>query len=92
MTDYVYAWRNNDRRAALWGRRCRIVASGSLGTVLVEFEDGERVTTSRRALRRAGADAPSRHRAAGAGPGRPAQGPESAVEVAADRAGRSGPR
>jgi hypothetical protein len=89
MTDYVYAWRNNDRRAALWGRRCRIVASGSLGTVLVEFEDGERVTTSRRALRRAGADAPSRDSAAGPVP---AEGPESAVDVAADRAGRSGPR
>jgi hypothetical protein len=51
--EYVFAWRNNPRRAALHGRRCRILASGSLGTVLVEFENGERVTTSRRALRRA---------------------------------------
>jgi hypothetical protein len=92
MIDYVYAWRNNDRRAALWGRRCRIVASGSLGTVLVEFEDGERVTTSRRALRRAGADAPSRGPAAPAGPGGPTQGSESAANAAADRAGRSEPR
>jgi hypothetical protein len=49
---HVYAWRNNERRAALFGRRCRVVATGALGTVLVEFEDGERVTTSRRALRR----------------------------------------
>jgi hypothetical protein len=49
---HVYAWRNNPRRAALYGRHCRIVAVGAMGTVLVEFEDGERVTTSRRALRK----------------------------------------
>ena len=47
----LYAWRNNERRAALYGRRCRIVASGKMGTVLVEFENGERVTTSHRAVR-----------------------------------------
>jgi len=49
---HVYAWRNNERRAALYGRPCRVLASGAMGTVLVEFENGERVTTSRRALRR----------------------------------------
>jgi hypothetical protein len=49
---HVYAWRNNERRAALYGRRCRIVATGRMGTVLVEFENGERVTTSHRAVRR----------------------------------------
>lgn len=48
---YVYAWGNNARRAELKGRRCRIVARGRMRTVLVEFEDGERVTTSLRALR-----------------------------------------
>jgi hypothetical protein len=49
---YVYAWGNNERRTALKGRRCVIEARGALGTVLVRFLDtGERVTTSRRALR-----------------------------------------
>jgi hypothetical protein len=52
LTEYVYVWRNNARRATLYGRRCRLIATGAMGTVLVEFEDGERVTTSRRALRR----------------------------------------
>lgn len=56
MTEYVYVWRNNERRAALYGRRCRLLAAGAMGTVLVEFEDGERVTTSRRALRRLPSD------------------------------------
>ncbi len=52
-TVYEYAWGNNPRRAALKGRRCRILARGGKGTVLVQFDDGERVTTSYRALRRA---------------------------------------
>ena len=50
---YVYAWANNPRRAALRGRRCVLEAVGAMGTVLIRFLDtGERVTTSRRALRR----------------------------------------
>jgi hypothetical protein len=54
----LYGWRNNERRAALYGRRCRLLATGAMGTVLVEFENGERVTTSRRALRRIAASKP----------------------------------
>jgi hypothetical protein len=50
---YVYRWGNNSRRAELLGRRCRIVVRGRIGTVLVKFLDnGERVTTSSRALTR----------------------------------------
>ena len=49
---FIYAWGNNERRAALKGRRCVVEARGALGTVLVRFLDtGERVTTSARALR-----------------------------------------
>ena len=52
MTVYVYAWANNPRRAQLHGRRCVIEATGRMGTALIRFLDtGERVTTSRRALR-----------------------------------------
>jgi hypothetical protein len=50
--DRVFAWKNNPRRAKLFGRRCRIIEVGStMRSVLIEFEDGERVITSRRALR-----------------------------------------
>ena len=53
MIVYVYAWGNNARRAELRGRECVLEATGNLGTALVRFLDtGERVTTSRRALRR----------------------------------------
>jgi hypothetical protein len=49
---YVYAWGNNERRAALKDRSCVIEARGAMSTVLVRFLDtGERVTTSSRALR-----------------------------------------
>lgn len=61
MTVYRYRWGNNPRRAELKGRACVLEASGRMGTVLVRFLDtGERVTTSRRALRRdPGAGAPT---------------------------------
>jgi len=49
---YRYAWGNNPVRARLEGKRCRILVSGRMNTVMVEFEDGQRVTTSRRALRK----------------------------------------
>lgn len=48
----VFGWKNNPVRAKLFGKRCRIVHAGStMRSVLIEFEDGERVITSRRALR-----------------------------------------
>ena len=50
---YVFSWGNNERRRELQGRRCRKIARGAKGTVLVEFLDtGERITCSFRALRR----------------------------------------
>lgn len=51
--DRVYRWKNNPKRAHLAGRSCRVVAYGStMRSVLVEFEDGERVITSVRAIHR----------------------------------------
>lgn len=47
-----YAWGNNPVRAAIKGQRCRVLARGALGTVLVITEDGTQVTTALRALRR----------------------------------------
>jgi len=50
---YCYAWGNNPVRAKLKGRICRVIARGKMNTVMIEFIDiGERVTTSRNALRR----------------------------------------
>ena len=49
----VYAWGNNEKRATYRARRCRIVARGRMGSVLVEFDNGERTVTSRWAVRKA---------------------------------------
>jgi hypothetical protein len=50
--DHLYIWGNNEKRATLKGRPCRILARGTMRSVMVEFEDGERVICSHRALRR----------------------------------------
>lgn len=55
--EYVFHWRNTEERKRLFGRRCRIVTMGKqLKTVLIEFEDGEKIVVSQRALRRADKD------------------------------------
>ncbi len=51
--DYPMVWRVSCRLPERKGQRCRVVASGAKWTSLVEFEDGFRVFTSRRYLRRA---------------------------------------
>lgn len=47
--DRVWYWRkrHGDRK----GQRCRIVARGTMNSILVEFEDGFRTITSRWAVR-----------------------------------------
>jgi hypothetical protein len=47
--DHVWYWRAKlpERK----GARCRVIARGALNSVLIEFEDGFRVITSRYAVR-----------------------------------------
>lgn len=47
---HVYRWRK--WRPDWHGRPCRVVARGSLNSVLIEFADGTRAVTSRFAVRR----------------------------------------
>ena len=49
---YRYTWGNNPKRAQMKGRICRLLASGKKGSVMIEFENGQREITSRRALRK----------------------------------------
>lgn len=48
--DHVWFWRSRLGRRK--GQRCRVLARGRMNTILVEFEDGFLVTTSRYAVRR----------------------------------------
>lgn len=51
---YAYTWGNNEKRATMKGRICRMLARGVLNSALIEFVDnGEQVVVSRNALRRA---------------------------------------
>ena len=49
---YLYVWRNNAKRATLYGRLCRVLIRGRMNSALVEFEDGQREIVSRNALRK----------------------------------------
>lgn len=49
---YTYVWGNNPVRAKLKGKKCKVLVWGKMNSVLIEFENGEQVTTSRNALRR----------------------------------------
>jgi hypothetical protein len=50
--EVVYAWGNNPVRKRLKGKRCRVLAYGAKNSVLLEFMDGERIVTSRYAIRK----------------------------------------
>ena len=51
--DHVYAWGNNAVRADLKDRLCRVLERGStMRSVLLEFEDGTRIVTSARSIRK----------------------------------------
>lgn len=54
MTDetHIYVWGNNEKRATLKGRKCRILHTMRANSMLVEFENGQREIVSRRSLRK----------------------------------------
>lgn len=58
--EYPCVWRWKIRRPDRKGQRCRVLARGRLNSCLVEFPDGEKIVTSRYAVRRAAAAAPGR--------------------------------
>lgn len=49
---YVYTWKNNEKRKALYGRRFKVLVRGRANSTLVEFEDGQREVISRNAIRK----------------------------------------
>jgi hypothetical protein len=60
-TVYRYAWKNNEKRATLYGRLCRVLARGRMNSIMIEFLDnGQREITSRNAVRPHDVTAPDR--------------------------------
>jgi len=52
MLTHYYAWKNNEKRALLFRRPCRIVARGKMNSIVIEFADGRRECVSRNSVRR----------------------------------------
>jgi hypothetical protein len=50
--DYPYVWFWKSRLPERKGQPCRVVARGRMNSILVEFPDGEKVVTSRNAVRK----------------------------------------
>jgi len=49
---YIYYWKNNPKRASMFGRGCVVLSRGRMNSALVEFASGQREIISRNALRR----------------------------------------
>jgi len=49
---YIYTWGNNEKRATMKGRRCRIYAHGTMNSRGIEFKDGQREVVSGNALKK----------------------------------------
>lgn len=52
MSEYTHIWYWRSRLPDRKGQRCRVLARGTMNSILVEFEDGWRVVTSRYAVRK----------------------------------------
>ena len=52
MTTYLYVWKNNEKRKAMFRRECRIIARGKMNSVLIEFNDGQREIMSGNSIHR----------------------------------------
>ena len=51
MFDYVWFWKPRMGEKDRKGIRCRVLVRGKRNSIMVELEDGERVITSRYAVR-----------------------------------------
>ena len=54
----IYRWRNNSKRAALYGKRCRLLLRLPMNSAVVEFGDGHAEVISRNALKKTGSEDP----------------------------------
>jgi len=49
----IYAWGNNEKRATMKGRDCKVLAHGKKNSIMIEFTDnGQKEIVSRRSVRK----------------------------------------
>jgi len=50
---YYFAWGNNEKRATMKGRVCRVLSRGKKNSIMIEFLDtGQREIVSRNSIRK----------------------------------------
>jgi hypothetical protein len=49
---YIYGWKNNSKRKALYGRKCRLIKRLKMNSAAVVFDNGQFEIISRNALRK----------------------------------------
>jgi hypothetical protein len=49
---YIYAWKNNSKRAEFYGQSCQVTARGKMNTIRLEFEDKRILITSGNSIRK----------------------------------------
>ena len=50
---YRFSWKNNEKRALMYRRPCRLIAKGKMNSVLIEFTDnGQQEIVSGNSIRR----------------------------------------
>lgn len=50
---YYFAWGNNEKRASMKGRICKVLARGKKNSILIEFIDnGQQEIVSRNSIRK----------------------------------------
>jgi hypothetical protein len=54
--DHIWYWKSRPIDNPRKGQKCRVLVRGAMNNVLVEFEDGYQVVTSRYAVRKAKAE------------------------------------
>jgi hypothetical protein len=52
MTLYTFTWKNNSKRATLYGRKCKVIKRLKMNSAAVVFENGQFEVISRNALRK----------------------------------------
>lgn len=50
--DHVFRWGNNPVRVKYKGKPCKVLRRGRLNSIVIKFEDGLRMVTSRNAVRK----------------------------------------
>lgn len=51
--EYIYKWKNNEKRVTMYGRKCIVICRGTMNSCMIEFIDNkQREIVSRNSLKK----------------------------------------